>query len=316
MGEAEPSITSHPIDAARWRALWQLLRWHGPMLLALLLVAAITQSSIVMALAVLFMASVVSRTGLWWSIATETAADASHSIYVWTYGVGAVVFALAAGAAVAIAALDDALPAEDLALPLDILLPAAWCGLEIVRLKLRGWDTTAIPAGLAALAPASQGFQPVHVTLGAQSLALIFASGAAALAAGLSHALDGGVAEAGGALVVALVALTLAVQFGLDIRRLIAGVPVAEATQRALIDCIGRAAIQSGAIRQVAHVEAIHTGPGTILVIVQLDFKDGVAAQHMAPVLAKLRAAAMSEVPAVTDVLLAPPPAQPDESST
>ena len=79
-----------------------------------------------------------------------------------------------------------------------------------------------------------------------------------------------------------------------------------EAALRDVTERVGRSAMQSGAVRSVRAVDAMHTGAGKKYVLLQLDFKDGVSAQHVTPVLDKLRRAVIAEDPSVTDVVLAP----------
>ena len=295
-------------DALRRRLLWQLLGWHVPGLLAVLLLAAISESSILTGLTVMFLACVLSRAGLWHAVTTETAAHASHALYFWSYGAAVLLFALAAGVTLALAALADGSAPPELNWPLDALLPAAWCAGEVMRFRVRQSAATGGTNHRISPLPEDAGFHPVHITLGIEAFALMIATGAAAAGVGLSHAIPSDIVEIGSTAVIALVALFAAVQFALETRRLVAGVPIEPDLLRALTAAIGKAAQKTGAIRAVQSVEAIHTGPGTVLAIVQLEFKDGVAAQHMAPVVATLRAAAMAEVPQTTDVLLAPPP--------
>ena len=113
-------------------------------------------------------------------------------------------------------------------------------------------------------------------------------------------------ADTAAAVAICFMLSALAIWFALQVRRLIAGVPVAESDQRALIAAIGLAANKTGAIRQVTAVDAICVGPGAVLITVQAEFKEGVAAQHLAPVLAALRAAAVAAVPEVAELVLAP----------
>ena len=286
--------------------LWELMRLHGPALLVAMLLAAITGSSILTALALIFLACVASRLCIWRAVTTEASPYASHALYTWSYAAGCLVFALAAGAGFAIAALADAADMPEMEWPLDVLLPAAWCVGGVLWWRAQTGQTGDARQPVSLL-PGSDRFYPVHVTLGIERFVLVVATGASAIGVLLSRALNTDAAEVGGTAVVAMVALVASLQFALELRQLIAGVPVNDDVLRALTASIGRAAEKTGAVRTVQSVEAINTGPGTVLAIVQLEFKDGVAAQHLAPVLAALRAAAIAEVPQACDVLLAPP---------
>ena len=315
MSDEGAQHTSTPSAVARSRGvLWELLRLHGLAFLAVTLLAGMTGSSILTGLALFFLACVVSRMCIWRAVTTDHSPFASHGVYAWSYGAGCLLFAVVAGAGFAVAALADAADMPELNWPLDVLVPAAWCAGELWWLRKQAGRTSgANPT--TSLLPWDHGFQPIHATLGIERFGLIAATGAAAVGVLLSRASGADLVELGCTAVVALVALFVAVQFALEMRQLLSGVPIDTELLRTLTASIGLAAGKTGAVRTVHSVEAIHTGPGTVLAIVQLEFKDGVAAQHLAPVLAALRAAAIAEVPQITDVLLAPRPGTPDKGS-
>ncbi len=180
-----------------------------------------------------------------------------------------------------------------------LLLQAAWfvVAQRYAKLDVRAAVRTAI-AGLPVT--------PERPVLLIEMLAALATTVIALVASGVvSVSLEpwGDIAAA-----VCIVAILVGVSLllALQVRRLIAGTVVSEAEARAVIACIGRAANQTGSIRRVLDVDAVHLGPDGVVARVQLAFKDGVSAHHVAGVVAKLRAGVQAELPYVDVVLAAP----------
>lgn len=275
------TLGTHVFAAAT--VLYELLATGLPVLiLPALMFAAIVCSSAIMA----WQMARVHRTG-------------SADLYFWSYGAGAFLFACTAGAGVAVLALvaPPGVPPQVTKLIIPALVALAmfdlYQTLEAARVHERQEQ-----ARFAA-------HDPVRAT----SIIILLASTltsfatAIALVLGSEFAIADALLAAGVAIV--LVSCIVAAHLGLELRRRLTGAPAGADVRRRLLVALDRAAMQSGAIREIADVEAHYTGPAALRVILHIAFKDGVSAQHIGPVLERLKSAAVAEVPEVTDVMLA-----------
>jgi hypothetical protein len=108
---------------------------------------------------------------------------------------------------------------------------------------------------------------------------------------------------------IALALAAAAVYLAFETRAVLERTEVDPRLLKTLTEAIGAAAQKSGAIRRVVAVEARHAAPGSVIATVQLEFKEGVDARHVAPVLATLHKAAAAAVPEVTALVLGAAPA-------
>ena len=256
-------------------------------------------------LAALVAASVSQAVALWRAnthvrpaLAHQTAADV-HA----TYGMAVVAFAIASGVSLGAAAwLPEPQPFDVLPIVVTLvaLAVAELTWLEFALGRVRGLKIAADEAAHPTFERMSLE-TPLLFALAFEAMAISSVAGIALAIMALS---DGGSAAAFGAIATAFVLATVAVRFILELKRQITGIPVDAATTKAIIRAVDLAALQSGAVQTVSAVNAVSIGPGRILVSVQLDFKAGVSAVHMAPVLAKMRRAIMADVPLAADVVL------------
>ena len=288
------------------RALQFAMCLHVVAAIALVALAGNTwPSQLAAALAALIAASVSQAVSLWRAnahtrpaFAHQTAADV-HA----TYGVAVVAFAIATGVSLGAAAWRaepqpfDVLP---IVVTLVALAVAELTWLEFALGRVRGLKVTdnAAPPTFDRMAMET----PLLFALAFEAMAI---SSVAGITLATIAFADGHRAEAAGAITTALVLAAVAVRFVLELKRQIAGIPVDSATIKVIISAVDRAAMQSGAIETVSAVNAVAIGPSRILVSLQLDFKAGVSAVHMAPVLGKMRRAIMTDVPLAADVVLA-----------
>ncbi len=222
-------------------------------------------------------------------------------LYLWSYGVSALLCACAAGAAVAALALvasPEMVPqASKIAIPALVALAMfdLYQALEAVRIRDRQAQARVasddpVRAAMIVLLAASA-FGSLGTAIGLV-LATEFSLPAGLLPAGLAVVLALGIAAA-----------VLCLHFG----ERLAGATASEETQRRLLLAVDKAAMRSGAIRAISDIEAHAIAPGRLRVVLRIDFKDGVSASHVGPVLETLLLAAAAEVPEVADVVLAPP---------
>jgi hypothetical protein len=272
---------------------------------ALLLAAddlAANEMPVLAVLAMAFGVVTVTSAILLWRLSTSRGHAAD--LYFWSYGVAA--FLLACGAGVAIALLALVAP-PDAAPRVSRFAPPLLAALAMLDLHQALEATRANDRETQSRLMADD---PARATL----IILLLVSAIASIAATAALVLSQDFAVAAAPLVSGLVivfALAVgATHLGLELRQRLAGAPAGHAMRRRLLVALDKAAMQSGAVRQIAGVETQFVGPAALRVILTIDFKDGVSAQHIAPVLEKLRKAAADEVPEVIDVVLAPPVAR------
>lgn len=292
------------------RALQTAVFLHVVAAIALVALAGDTWSSYLVAVLASLVAGSVSQAVVLWrananarpALAGQTAADV-HA----TYAIAALLFATAAGVAFGAAAwMPEPQPFDTLPIVVTLVAIAvaelAW--LEFALGSVRGLQIAADDAAQ----PTFDRLAIVSPLLFALAITAMAISSVAGVTLATIALTDGGRTAAVGAVATGLLLLAVAAKFMLELKRHAAGVPVDPATSKLLISAVDRAALQSGAVQTVHDVEAVMIGPGRILVSLQLDFKAGVSAAHMAPVLAKMRGALMAAVPFEVDVVLAPKP--------
>lgn len=261
----------------------------APMFLALGLMFA----AIVTAAAILFVHTAQGR----------PEAD-SAKLYLWSYGASALLSASAAGAAIAALAL--VVSPEQSPLLSKITIPAlvalAMFDLYQVLEALRIRDGQA-QARIATDDPVRA---TMVVVLAASALASIGA--AAGLVLAVEFSLPSALLAAG--LVIVLALGIASVFLGLHFGERLAGTSASEETERSVLRALDRAGMRTGAIRAISGVDAHYIGPRRLRVVVRIDFKDGVSALHIGPVLETLKLAVAADVPEVVDVVLAPPLSQ------
>ena len=288
-------------DAAQTsRLLMSALAFNALAFLVLVLVAALTGTRLALVVTTGGLAAVTSQVMMRASSGTERG-----EVFFWSYAASAFCFAVAAGIAIMVA---YAGPSD---MDAELLVPVAIVGFGIVLALQVGFGVLArrilkldhLPWGLLPATVVQQ--DPMRATLLVHSLAT---SLAVMLGVGGVTLLHYGppVLDALLALLLAVLLMAFAVYFWLELRRLIAGVPVAPADLQRLTAAIGSAALKTGAIRRVDDIDAEYIGPQSVRVVVRLQFKDGVSASHVSPVLATLRTAAVADWAQVSDVVLAP----------
>ena len=317
MAEAgTPAQTGTAVALAASRGQLVLALRCSPLVIAMLVLAVIASgamrgtAAVVMAALMAVLAATTSQALIWLGL-RQTAGDAPRANYFfWSFVPAVLVYALGAGLVMMSAIQAPTQPtglkftANDLAALVCTCVFQIWLVLNVVRGIAREiGQPWSIPAHFATRDPIRHA---VLVETAATCVCLLI--GMLALIA--ARYLDVPAADALGALAIGLVLAAIAARFALETRRLVAGIPVSAAHLHTLTESIGKAAEKSGAIRQVLDVDAVHMGPASILATVQLDFKEGVSASHVAPVLEKLRAAVLAAQPDVTDVVLAPPPSK------
>lgn len=297
---------SAPRPVLGGRATSRLATWtaasHAAALLWTLLELVATGQPLLAILAVVFAAIVMASGALLWRLLAAHSRDADF--YFWSYGAAAFLLACAATAAVAVLAL--VAPPETPLFVSKLAAPAlAALAMFDLHQALEATRSTDREAQARLMAD-----DPGRATLIILLLASAFASAAATAALVLSQDFNLTLASPVAGFVIVLVIVFAAVHLGLELRQRLAGAPASQLMRRRLLLALDKAALQSGAVRQIAGVETQLVGPAALRVILTIDFKDGVSAQHIAPVLEKLRKAAADEVPEVIDVVLAPPAAR------
>ena len=269
-----------------------------------MLTAFATEAPLITAGALLFLAVTLVQAGMWLHRDRDDGARR-----FWTFAVPVPVYALTAGAVFALVAVWEPAPPPEEFYPLDAevigvlgVLHLAWVGTLWRRVAI-GWTFSNLFQRVGWWRAPEVCALLVQETVAALALLII----AAALV--LTHEFDISAVEAVGACVIGFALTALSIGSVSAVRDLIAGAPVSQTTLRSLTAAVDRATMQSGAVRQVLAIDALHTESGKVLVMLQLAFKDGVSAQHITPVLDKLRTAVQAELPSVADVVLFPPPA-------
>ncbi len=227
----------------------------------------------------------------------------------WSFVAGALVLALASGVTVALLVRASAARATDWPLAMEL------GGLAILTIVQAGWlywnlrDVVGHGGPLDLLPPGLVIADPTRAALLIGGVTGLVSAGIAFMATLAAWGLQQPLWEAGGALLIALALATAAGYFAFETRAVLEQTEVDPRLLKTLTEAIGAAAQKSGAIRRVVDVDARHAAPGTVIATVQLDFKEGVDARHVASVLATLHKAAKAAVPEVTALVLSAPPA-------
>jgi hypothetical protein len=235
----------------------------------------------------------------------QSARDASPGgLHFWSYGAGALIMALASGATVALLVRAGSVRATDWPLAMEL------GGLVALMAAQGGWlywnlrDLAGADGRLDLLPPQLTLADPARATVLISAATGLLSAGIALLATAAAWVTASPLVEAIGALLIALVLAGAALFCASQTRAVMEHTAVDPALLRTLTEAIGQAALKTGAIRRVVDVDARHGTPGTIIATVQLDFKDGVDARHVAPVLAKLHTAAVAAEPSVSVLVL------------
>jgi hypothetical protein len=238
----------------------------------------------------------------------QSARDASPGgQHFWSYGAGALVMALASGVTVALLVRAGSARATDWPLAMEI------GGLAVLTAAQAGWlywnlRDLAGPVGrLDVPPPRLASADPARASVLIWSVTGLAASALALVATVAAWALQSSIIEAVGALLIALMPAAAAMYFAFTTRAVMERAEIDPSLLRTLTEAIGQAAQKTGAVRRVVDVDARHSGPGTVIATVQLEFKEGVDARHVAPVLATLHKAATAAVPEVAALVLGGP---------
>lgn len=265
-----------------------------------MLVAAWTVEPLAIAVMLLVTAATASQALVWLHQRQQGAELAGWDLYYWCYGAGVLQFALSAGAALAaVALMPYPLPERSMAQPSII------AGVAGVALAYGALLSRVLRGGVAA---DIADVDPVRFTIIVEMAACIAGCAITLVALLVAWRFDLQATATTGGLLAAMTTAGVAVLFGLQTLRQLPGRRASARELRRLTESVGRAALKHGSIARVRSIAAMHTGPSAVLVTLELDFKDGVSAQHIAPVLDKLRRAVMSDVPTVADIVLAVPP--------
>jgi len=222
-----------------------------------------------------------------------------------SYGTSALLLAGAAAATAVLAVRAPEVTEVDLRLGAEI---AALLAIGVVEAAfwVRNLRDLAGPVAAIGRLPAGISWRrPARVALLVQSGAAVVAALIALAAVVLARGLEWPAGLSIGALAIAFATGGAATFLLHELRRHGDGMRIAPRLEQMLIDAVGRAAMQSGAIRQVGDVSARYAGAAAVIVMVQLQFKDGVDARHIAPVLSKLEQVARAAVPEVGRLVLA-----------
>lgn len=235
-------------------------------------------------------------------------ASASGALF-WSFVAGALILSLASGVSIALVVRAGAVRATDWPLAMElgglVILVAAQAGWLFWNLRdLAGPDgrLDMLPPGLVISDPSRAALLICGATALATALLALLATGAA-------WALQIPAIEAWGALLIALTLASAAIVLAFETRAVMERAAIDPRLVKTLTEAIGAAAQKSGAIRRVLDVSARHGAIGTVIATVQLEFKDGVDARHVAPVLMTLHKAAAAAVPEVSALLLDAPSA-------
>jgi hypothetical protein len=273
----------------------------GSLLLAAAL-AALTGSPAMEAAAVAILAVGICQAIL----LRQSARDGSpEGLHFWSYGAGALTMALASGVAVALLVRAGAERAGDWPLTMEL------GGLAVLAAAQAGWlywnlrDLVGPTRPLDLLPPHLTIADPVRTSVLICGVTGLVSVTLALVASAVAWAVPWPLVEAWGALLIALTLAAAAMYFAFETRAVMEHTKVDARLVRTLTEAIGVAALKTGAIRRVVEVEARYGAPGTVIATVQLDFKEGVDARHVAPVLATLHKAATAAVPAVGTLVLA-----------
>ncbi len=233
-------------------------------------------------------------------------------LHFWSYGAGTLVMALASGASVALLVRANAARASDWPLLVEVggltVLVAAqvgWLYWNLRDLAGPGRRLDVLPPGLAISDPARTSTLLCGVTS-------VIAAGLALIATLAAWLLQLPAIETFGAMLIALTLSAAAIYFAQETRAVLERREIDPRLLQLLTESIGAAAMKTGAIRRVVEVDAHHGAPGTVIATVYLEFKDGVDARHVAPVLATLHTAAAVAVPTVTALMLGATPQNKD----
>lgn len=249
-------------------------------------------------------AAIVAATTIQLVSTARTRNDAyGANIYLWNYGVTALLCACAAGAAVAVLALvASILPIQLSKITIPALVALAMFDLyqTLEAARLADWNAqsrlaTDDPMRATTIVLLTASMCASLAAAAALVLAMEFSQAEALLAAGWVDVLALGVS-----------ACVLSLQFS----KRLASASVSEETRRRLLITLDKAAMQTGAIRAISGLEASYIAPRSLRVVLRVDFKDGVSAQHIGPVLERLKLAAIEDVADVVDVVLASPLSQ------
>ena len=265
-----------------------------------MLVAAWTMEPLAIAVLLLVSAATASQALVWLHQRQQGAELAGWDLYYWCYGAGVLQFALSAGAALAAVAL---MPYQ--APDLSMTQPSIIAGVAGVALAYGALLSRVLRGGVAA---DIADVDPVRFTVIVEMAACIAGCAITLVALLVARRIDLQAAATVGAVLAAMTTAGVAVLFGLQTLRQLPGRRASARVLQCITESVGRAALKHGSIARVRSIEAMHTGPSAVLVTIEIDFKDGVSAQHIAPVLDKLRRAVMADVPTVTDIVLAVPP--------